>query len=69
MILFGVGLPAFALSKVLKRFQRRREGGDSPPSESMLKLWWKRLRGRRGVSAEKEGRAIRMENMKGEEAC
>lgn len=61
-----VGLPALILGK---RLLRRRKLGEPSPQESVLKLWWKKLRVRKGASAEREGRTIRMEAMNTSGEC
>ncbi|KAI4141655.1 MAG: hypothetical protein L6R39_005249 [Caloplaca ligustica] len=41
-----------------------RERAKCQPSERLWTMWWRKLKGRRGVSSEKEARMIRMEGIK-----
>lgn len=58
------GVTGMGLVRLVHFLHKRRKHDDSPPSDSLLKVWWMKLRNRKGASGDKEGRAIRMENLR-----
>ncbi|KAI4176397.1 MAG: hypothetical protein LQ343_001136 [Gyalolechia ehrenbergii] len=59
----SIGVSGVLLGLLLAWVARRR-ANRGEPSESLIKLWWMKLKAKKGVSGAKEGREIRMENLK-----